>query len=110
MSDNGFDPQEELRKARDGMLDLAGRIADTVVTSELYAVTMGRAITTFSQVAAPVREQLQAVSEMVLETANLPSRAQIVELAKRVNRLETILDDVDHKTDELMDQDDESDG
>ena len=110
MSDNGFDPQEELRKARDSVLDLAGRIADTVVSSELYAVTMGRAIRTFSQVTAPVREQLEAVSESVLEAANLPSRAQIVELAKRVNRLETILDDVDHKTDELLDQSEEDNG
>ena len=79
------------------------------MSSELYAITMGRAIGIFSNVMAPVREQMEAISETVLEAANLPSRAQIVELAKRVNRLETLLDDVDHKTDELLDQADGGD-
>lgn len=109
MSDNEFDPREELRQARDSVLDLAGRVADAVVSSELYAVTMGRAIRTFSQVIAPVRAQMEAVSEVVLEAANLPSRAQIIELAKRVNRVETILDDLDYKTDELLDKGDDDD-
>lgn len=90
--------QEATTKA----LEVAGRLAEQLVASETFSSIVARAAKSALDVVTPLRQSANQLAETASEWTNVPTRAQVVELARRINRLELILDDLDVKTDEVL--------
>lgn len=99
---NPAGPLEVWRAATVKALEIAGRLAEQVVASQAVSAAVARSAQSALQVITPLRQAVNQLTENASQWTNLPTRAQVVELARRVNRLELILDDLDVKTDELL--------
>ena len=95
-------PLEVWREATSRALEVAGQAAEQIVASEAFSSVVARAAKSALEVVTPLRQSFNQMAEAASEWTNLPTRAQVVELARRINRLELILDDLDVKTDELL--------
>lgn len=95
-------PLDYFRETTVRILDVAGRAAERIVASETFSAVVAGAAKTTLDVVTPLRRGANQLAEMASEWANFPTRTQMLELARRVNRLELILDDLDVKTDRLL--------
>jgi len=95
-SSNHHDPFSQWRQSLEQMTEtLSASLAQTMASEE-FAAVMGRALDQYLNVVGPARKNLQAASEEILRTFNLPSRTQVTRLASSVvgvdQRVETIDD------------------
>ena len=75
-----------------------------VVNSESFARAMGEYVESALEASMLLRRQAEAAMEMYLKQMNLSSRQDVIGLAERLTRLEMRLDDLDAKTDEVLDR------
>jgi hypothetical protein len=66
-----------------------------VMSTEAYAQAMGKALEQWMTAAAPVKKQADQSLEAALQALNVPTRAQVVGLAKQLMELEERLDRLD---------------
>ena len=100
--DQTTSPLEVWLEATSRALEAAGQAAEQVVASEAFSSVVARAAKSALEIVTPLRRSVNQLAEAASEWTNVPTRAQVVELARRINRLELILDDLDVKTDELL--------
>jgi hypothetical protein len=73
------------------------------VASRGFAESMGQQLEGALEAAAMMRQQMGGIMQQVLQQMSLPTRQDVVRLAERLTHMEMRLDDVDSKTDEILD-------
>lgn len=96
------DPRRVMRGAADRLLASAATIVDQVVASERFSHTFARGIQTAVNVSASARRRVNAVGDFAAAWLNIPTRRQLIELARRLNQLELAVDDVDAKAAQVL--------
>ncbi len=73
------------------------------VASKGFAESMGQQIEGAMEATAMMRQQVGGVMRQVLQQMSVPTRQDVIRLAERLTNMEMRLDDVDAKTDEILD-------
>ena len=89
---------------RDRFLTAAGTAADTITSTDRFGRTMAKGMQTTAAVTSSIRSVAHSGTEVVAAWLNLPTRRQLIDLARRINDLELMLDDVDIATTELLER------
>jgi len=95
------DPMDAFRDMRDNYLDAWAKAMVETVNTDAYARTTGTVLETYLSASSPFREAVEKAMLRVLEQLSMPSRADFVSLADRVNNIEMRLDDMDAKLDRI---------
>ncbi len=103
-------PWQLWRRAMGKAMEQAGPAVDKLVATEGYARLMNQGLSTVLEATIPLRAFTNQVGEFAAEWLNIPTRAQLIELGKRVNHIEMLLDDLDVKSNELLEMMSERDG
>ncbi len=96
-----FDPMQTWRMMRDTYLDSWAKAMMETVNTEAYAKASGEMLDAYLAVSTPFRETLEKLMLQTLQQLSLPSRADFVSLAERMNHLEMRIDDMDAKIDRI---------
>ena len=102
VSDEHVDPLGMARGIADRLLANASTFVDGVVASEGFSETLARGMQGVVTVTSSLRRRVNAVGDFASEWLNIPTRRQLIDLARRLNHLELAVDDVDAKTAEVL--------
>ncbi len=97
-------PGAAIRGIADRLLVTAGDTIDEIVASEEFSKAMARGMSLAATTAGSVRGVTHVVGDVASQLFNVPTRAQVHELSRRLTHLEMLLDDVDVKTSELVER------
>jgi hypothetical protein len=95
------DPTDAFRDMRDTYLDAWAKAMVETVNTDAYARTTGMVLDTYLSASSPFRDAVEKAMLRVLEQLSMPSRADFIALADRVNNIEMRLDDMDAKLDRI---------
>ena len=101
-SQEHVDPLGMARGVADRLLANASTLVDEVVASEGFSETLARGMQGVVTVTSSLRRRVNAVGDFAAEWLNIPTRRQMIDLARRLNHLELAVDDVDAKTAEVL--------
>jgi len=96
------DPVGTWRTIRDANLDAWAKGMATLVNTETFSKALGLQLDTMLAASAPVQKTMNQYMEAYLGQANLPSRAEVISLARRMTNIEMRLDDMDARLDEIL--------
>ena len=96
------DPIRTARGIADRLLAGATTFVDELVATDGFSETLARGMQVVVNTTSGMRKRANAVGEVASEWLNIPTRQQVVDLARRLNHLEFTLDDVDAKTAEVL--------
>lgn len=96
-----FDPMEAWRSMRDTYLDSWAKTMMETVNTEGYAKATGNMLDAYLALSTPFRESLEKLMLQTLQQLSMPTRADFVSLAERMNNLEMRIDDIDAKIDRI---------
>jgi polyhydroxyalkanoic acid synthase PhaR subunit len=99
-----YDPFEAWRGMRDASMDAWAKAMVQAVNTEAYAKASGAMLDAYLTASIPFREMLEKAMTEALERVNMPTRADFISLAERLIQIETRLDDLDMKLDQLAQQ------
>jgi hypothetical protein len=91
-----------LRGVLDRMLTETSAVVDDVVASDTFSKTLARGMAITAGATAAVRRSTHQVGEFAAEWLNVPTRRQMIEMARRMNHIELVLDDLDIKAEEVL--------
>jgi ABC-type transporter Mla subunit MlaD len=97
-----IDPIGMVRNVTDSLLRSASSFVDEVVASEGFSQTLARGMQAVVTTTASARARVNTLGEFASEWLNIPTRRQLIEVARRLNHLELALDDVDAKADQVL--------
>jgi hypothetical protein len=97
---NPFDPTGMFKGMRDTGMDAWSKMMIQFVNTDAYAQANGQMLDVWLNTSAPFRKVLEAVMTQVLTNLNMPTRADVTNLAERLTHIETKLDDLEAKLDE----------
>jgi hypothetical protein len=97
-----FDPMDAWRTMRDTYLDSWAKAMMETVNTEAYAKATGNMLDTYLTMSNPFRESLEKAMLQTLQQLSMPSRADFISLAERMNNLELRIDDMDAKIDHIV--------
>jgi len=97
------DPFAAWKPVQDAWMESWAKAMGETVSSEEFARTMGQSLDRYLEASDPVRRQIQDSMEKYLRELNLPTGNEIIHLAERLTQIEMRLDDLDAKTDEILD-------
>jgi hypothetical protein len=97
-----IDPLGTARGIADRVLANASTLVDEVVASDGFSATLARGMQGVVTVTSSLRRRVNAVGDFAAEWLNIPTRRQLIDLARRLNHLELAVDDVDAKTAEVL--------
>lgn len=97
-----FDPFAPWRVTRDAAMEMWSRLMIDFVNSEAYSQATSRWLDTYLTLSQPFQHAMETTMTQVLTRLNMPTRADITSLAARMNNIETRLDDLDIKLDEIQ--------
>lgn len=100
--DNPFISPALLRSLRDSTLETWSKLAIDVVNTDLFAQWLGIYLSTTLAATAPLQQQLSQYTEALLPRLNLPSRAEVTSVARRLTAIEMRLDDIDAQVADLL--------
>jgi len=86
------DPMEAFREMRDTYLDAWAKAMVETVNTDAYAKSSGTVLDTYLSASSPFREAVEKAMLRVLEQLSMPSRADFISLADRVNNMDAKLD------------------
>jgi hypothetical protein len=92
---NPFDPFGTARTFRDAGIDAWSKALQQFVNTEAYSQATGAALDSYLTASAPFRTVIAQVMTQVLETYNMPTRADVISISERLTNIETRLDDLD---------------
>ena len=90
-------PAEAWKRSMDRWLNAWSGFLEETMTQPAFAATSGRTLDRMLDVQKPLRDQTEVTMQRWLEAINMPSRADVVRLARQLN-------DVNARLDELGDQ------
>ncbi len=96
------DPLGMARGVADRILASASNLVDEVVASEGFSASLAKGMQGVVTVTSSLRRRVNAVGDVAAEWLNIPTRRQLVDLARRLNHLELAVDDVDAKAAEVL--------
>jgi len=96
-----FDPWNVTRLMRDAYLESMAAAMEHVVNTDAYAQATGAMLDSYLSVAAPVQKAMDKIMPQVLAFYGLPSRDDVISAATRMTTIETRLDDMEIKLDEI---------
>ncbi|MCS6800795.1 MAG: hypothetical protein RMM58_09340 [Chloroflexota bacterium] len=95
------DPLQAWRAMRDAATERWAKAMTELVGSEAFARTLGASIDAYLATAAPLQKAIGEYMEATLAQLNMPSREDVLGVARRLTNVETRLDDLDARLDEL---------
>ncbi|MDJ0498384.1 MAG: hypothetical protein QNJ89_11175 [Acidimicrobiia bacterium] len=101
-SQEHVDPLGMARGVADRVLANASTFVDEVVASEGFSESLARGMQGVVTVTSALRRRVNAVGDFAAEWLNIPTRRQLIDLARRLNHLELAVDDVDAKAAEVL--------
>jgi hypothetical protein len=99
---NPFDPTGMFKNIRDANLDACARMMIDLVNTDAYSRATGVMLDAWLSNSAPFRKALESALAQALAGLNMPARADVIGLAERLTNVETRLDDLDAKLDEVL--------
>lgn len=103
---DGFDPVTDpigaWRQIRDANLDAWSKGMASMVNTEAFSKVIGMQMDALLAATSPVKQVVDQYTETYLTQMNLPTRNEIVSLAKRMTTIEMRLDDMDAMLDEIV--------
>ena len=80
----------------------SGIISETV-SSKSFAESMGQQLESSLDTNDPFRRQFGDMMEQYLQQMSLPTRKEVISIAKRLTQLEMAMDDLNAKMDDVLD-------
>jgi tetrahydromethanopterin S-methyltransferase subunit G len=99
---NPFISPAALRSLRDSTLETWSKLAIDMVNTDLFAQWLGIYLSSTLAATAPFQQQLSQYTDALLPRLNLPSRAEVTSVARRLTTIEMRLDDIDAQVAELL--------
>ena len=99
---NPLDPFGTLRTMRDTTLETWSKMMIDIVNSDAYAQATAKWLDTYLTASRPFHQILETTTTRVLTEFNMPTRADVIGLAERLTNIETRLDDLDIRFDEIQ--------
>jgi hypothetical protein len=99
-----YDPSEMMVQFYDAWTKTWANAMSETFTSERFAESLGKQMETSLDTMAMMRRQVGELMEQYLEQVSLPSRKEVLSLAERLTNMEMVLDDLDAKLDEVLEQ------
>ena len=98
-----FDPFGQWVQFWDGWTKAwSGPMSETVA-SKGFAESMGQQLEGSLEATKLMRQQLGGMMQQFLQQMSLPTRQEVISLAERLTSLEMRMDDLDAKSDEILD-------
>lgn len=101
-SGDQLDPLAMARGIADRAYESASTFVDDVVGTEAFSATFAKGLQAAAATTSALRRRVNSVGEFASEWLNIPTRRQMIDLARRLNHLELAVDDVDAKTAEVL--------
>lgn len=83
-------------------MDGWSKMMGEAVGTEQFSKLMGQWMDMYFGWSGPMRKQIEEMTERALEQMNLPTRAEVATIGKRLTTVEMRLDDLDAKVDEAL--------
>ncbi len=99
-----FDPFAPWKQFQETSMKAWAKMMSEAVASEDFAKSMGQYLDSYLEASAPMRRQIEDTMEKYLQQMNMPTRNEVISLAERLTSLEMRVDDLDAKTDEILDR------
>lgn len=96
------DPLGIWRTFRDSNMDAWAKAMANLVNTDAFARSLGAYLDTYLATSAPLQKAVADYMERYLASVNMPSRAEVTTLAQRLTNIEMRLDDMDAKTDQIL--------
>jgi hypothetical protein len=97
---NPFDPAGVFKTMRDANMEAWSKMMIQLVNTDAYAQATGAMLDSWLTASVPFRKALEIAMTQVLTNLNMPTRADIINLAERLTNIEIRLDDLEAKLDE----------
>lgn len=97
-------PAEAWKRSMDRWLGAWAGFLEETTTTPAFAAASGQTLSRMLDVQKPVRDQTEAMMQRWLEAINMPSRADVVRLARQLNEITARLDELGDKVEEIQDR------
>lgn len=97
-------PGEAWKRSTDRWLNAWSTFLEDVTTRPSFATAAGQTLNRVLDVQKPLRQQTEAAMQRWLELLNMPSRADLIRLARQLNDVNARLDDLADQVEEIRDQ------
>lgn len=97
-----LDPFGPWRSFRDASMDAWAKALTEAVGTDAFAQSMGAYLDSYLATSAPFQKAVDQYMSAVLPRMSLPTRDEVIDLARRMTNIELRLDDLDAKTDQLL--------
>lgn len=103
MSQNNdkLDPFGPWRTFRDQSMDTWAKALTEVVGTEAFAQALGAQLDTYLATSAPFQKAIDQYMNTTLPRLSMPTRNEVIDLARRMTNVEMRLDDLDAKIDQI---------
>jgi hypothetical protein len=98
---NPFDPTGVLKEMRNANLESWSKMMIQLVNSDAYACATGALLDAWLTNSMPYRKATEAALTQALNNCQMPTRADVIRLAERLTQIETRLDDLEAKLEEV---------
>jgi hypothetical protein len=99
---NPFDPTGMFKTMRDANLDAWSKMMIQLVNTEAYAQATGTMLDAWLTSSVSSRKAFETMMTQALVNLNMPTRADVTNLAERLTHIEMRLDDLEAKLDESL--------
>jgi hypothetical protein len=96
-------PAEAWKRSMDRWLNAWSGYLEEMSTTPAFAAASGQTLNRVLDMQKPLRDQTEAAMQRWLEAINMPSRADIVRLARQLNEVNARLDELGDRVEELQD-------
>jgi hypothetical protein len=96
-------PAEAWKRSMDRWLNAWSTFLEDMSTTPAFAAVSGQTLNRILDVQKPIRDQTEATMQRWLEAINMPSRADVVRLARQINEVNARLDELGDRMEELQD-------
>lgn len=97
-------PGEAWKRSTDRWLNGWSAFLEDVTTRPGFATAAGQTLNRVLDIQKPLREQTETTMQRWLEALNMPSRADLIRLARQINEVNARLDDLGDQVEEIEDR------
>lgn len=98
-----MDPFAQMFQMYDTFAKSWSNVMSEAVASKSFAESMGKQMESSLDTMTLMRRQMGDFMEQYLQQISLPTRKEVISIAKRLTHLEMAMDDLDAKMDEVLD-------
>jgi hypothetical protein len=97
-------PTEAWKRSMDRWLSAWSAFLEEITTTPAFAAASGQTLNRVLDIQKPLRDQTEEAMQRWLEAINMPSRADIVRLARQLNDVNARLDQLDDRLEDIQDR------